>query len=107
MDLALNASLAEALSLAICEGMSLRKPAVVSAFGGNPEVITDGENGLIVPTKDSRAIADAIIKLIESPELYEKLAAGAYERYRRDFTSQVMTDKVMTLYEKSVARWMK
>lgn len=107
MDLALNASLAEALSLAICEGMSLKKPAVVSDFGGNPEVITDGENGLIVPTKDSRAIADAIIKLVESPELYEKLAAGAYDRYRRDFTSQVMTDKVMTLYEKSVAKWMK
>lgn len=107
MDLALNASLAEALSLAICEGMSLKKPAVVSDFGGNPEVITDGENGLIVPTGDSAAIADAIARIIDSPELYEKLAAGAIDRYRRDFTSRVMTEKVMALYEKSVARWRK
>ncbi|MBE6708595.1 MAG: glycosyltransferase family 4 protein [Ruminococcaceae bacterium] len=107
MDLTLNASLAEALSLAICEGLSLGKPAVVSDFGGNPEVVTDGENGLIVPTKDSAAIADAIMRIMESPELYEKLSKGAIDRYHKDFTSQVMTDRVMELYEKSVARWRK
>lgn len=107
MDLTLNASLAEALSLAICEGMSLKKPAVVSDFGGNPEVITDNENGLIVPTKDSAAIAEAIMRIMESPELYEKLANGAMDRYHKDFTSQVMTDRIMALYEKSVSRWRK
>jgi len=107
MDIALNASLAEALSLAICEAMSLCKPAVVSDFGGNPEVVTDGENGLIVPTKDSAGIADAIVRIMDSPELYEKLSRGAIDRYQRDFTSRVMTDRVMALYEKSVRRWRK
>ncbi len=107
MDITLNASLAEAASLALCEGMSLEKPAVVSDFGGNPELITDGENGFIVHTKDSAAIADAIMKIMESPELYARLSKGAIDRYHKDFTSQVMTDRVMELYEKSVARWRK
>ena len=107
MDITLNASLAEAASLALCEGMSLEKPAVVSDFGGNPELITDGENGFIVPTKDSAAIADAIMRIMGSRELYNSLAKGAIDRYNKDFTSQVMTDRVMTLYEKSVARWRK
>lgn len=107
MDLVLNSSLAEAASLALCEGMSLEKPAVVTDFGGNPEMITEGENGLIVPTRDSKALAEAMMRIMESPELYKKLSRGAIDRYRRDFTSQVMTDKVMALYEKSVSRWKK
>ncbi len=107
MDLVLNSSLAEAASLALCEGMSLEKPAVVTDFGGNPEMITEGENGLIVPTRDGKALAEAMMRIMESPELYEELSKGAIDRYRRDFTSQIMTNKVMALYEKSVSRWKK
>ena len=70
-------------------------------------LITDGENGFIVPTKDSAVIADAIMKIMSSRELYERLSDGAIDRYHKDFTSQVMTDRVMELYEKSVARWRK
>ena len=107
MDLNLNSSLAEAASLALCEGMSLGKPAVVTDFGGNPEMITDGVNGLIVPVRDSSAMAEAILRLIEDRNLYNCLAKGALERYERDFTSQVMTRKVEQVYEKSVSRWRK
>ena len=105
-DISLNASWGtEATSLALCEGMSLAKPAVVTDFGGNPGLITDGENGLLVPKKNGEAMAEAILRISASAELYEKLSAGAAERYKKDFTSQVMTDRVMALYEKSVARW--
>ena len=107
-DIGLNASWGtEATSLALCEGMSLAKPAVVTDFGGNPGLITDGENGLLVPKKNGKAMAEAILRICGSAELYEKLSAGAAERYRKDFTSQVMTNRVMALYEKSVARWKK
>lgn len=63
-DIQVNASYGtEATSLSLLEGMSLGIPAVVSDFGGNPGVITDGENGLITPQKDADALADALIRL--------------------------------------------
>lgn len=108
MDLNLNASWGtEATSLALCEGMSLGKPAVVTDFGGNPGLITDGENGLLVQKKNGEAMAEGILRVANDRELYERLSVGAAERYKRDFTSQVMTDKIMAFYDKSVARWKK
>lgn len=105
MDLNLNCSWGtEASSLALCEGMSLGKPAVVTDFGGNPGLISNGENGLLVPKKNSAAMAEAIIRVMEDDELYGRLSKGALDRYKSDFTSEVMTRKVEEIYEKSVGR---
>ena len=48
--------------MALLEGMSLGLPSVASDYGGNPWVIQDGENGLLFPTKDSQALADAMAR---------------------------------------------
>lgn len=105
MDLNINCSWGtETSSLALSEGFSLRKPAVVTDFGGNPYMVTDGVNGLVVPKKDSHAMAEAILKIIRDPELYARLSDGARSEYEAKFTSDAMTRKLEAIYEKEAAR---
>jgi len=105
MDLNLNCSWGtEATSLALSEGMSLSLPAVVTTYGGNPHVITDGVNGLLVPERDSHAMAEAILRLIEDPELLSEMSLGARRMYEEKFTASAMTRQLEDLYEKSINR---
>ena len=105
MDLALNCSWGtEATSLALLETMSLGIPAVVTNFGGNPGVIADGVNGLVTPVRDTQAMADAILRLADNPELYSALSAGAEKIYAERFTADVMTRKTEEVYIKALNR---
>jgi len=88
----------EASSLALAEGMSLQKPSVVTDCGGNPYMITHGVNGLVVPQRDPAAMADALVRLITEPELYETLQTGAGQEYQQKFTARAMTARVEELY---------
>jgi len=99
MDLQVNASLAEATSLSLLEGMSLKKPAAASDCGGNPFVIEHGVNGLIFPKKDANALAEAILKIKSDGELYKNLSAGAEKIYSERFTAERMVSRVCQLYE--------
>ena len=104
-DINLNCSYGtEASSIALAEGMSLAKPAVVTDFGGNPYMITDGLNGLIVPQKNADAMADAILRIMEEPGLYEKLSAGAKSEYEEKFNARAMTAQLEALYLKEMAK---
>ena len=105
MDLNLNCSWGtETSSLALSEGMSVGVPAVATTYGGNPYMITDGVNGLLVPEKDPAAMSDAILRLIGDPALLEKLSDGAREQYREKFTARAMTEQLEALYEQAVGR---
>ncbi len=61
------------LTLAIEHGV----PMLVTAVGGLPEVVVDGDAGLVVPPGDAAALADAIVRLFDEPGLAERLRAGA------------------------------
>ncbi len=98
-DINLNASFeVEASSLALVEGMSLGKPAVVTDCGGNPHLITHGLNGLVVPQRDPGAMAESILRLIREPALYETLQTGALQEYHRAFTGRAMTQQIQQIY---------
>lgn len=105
MDLNLNCSWGtETSSLALSEGMSVGVPAVTTDFGGNPYMITEGVNGLIVPMKNSHAMAEAIERLIEDRELLARLGEGAREQYRLKFTAEAMTKNLEEIYDAEAAR---
>lgn len=98
-DIQVNASYGtEATSLSLLEGMSLGVPAVVSDFGGNPGVITDGENGLITPQKDADALADALIRLCRDDALMEKMQRRAGEIFEQRFRAEVMSRNIEDYY---------
>ena len=98
MYLQINTSSFEALGLAVIEGMRLGVPAVVSSFGGNPEVVTNDLNGYVVNGQDSEEFAEKIIKLLDDEDLYNKLSAGALEVFNSKFTAKVMTKNMENFY---------
>ncbi|MBQ8894537.1 MAG: glycosyltransferase family 4 protein [Clostridia bacterium] len=105
-DLNLNCSYGtEASSIALAEGMSLGKPMVVTDFGGNPYMVTDGRNGLLVPKKDAKAMAEAILKIVRDPALYDRLSAGALAEYENKFNARAMTAQLERLYEQQMTRY--
>lgn len=105
MDLNLNCSYGtETSSLSLSEGMSLKVPAIATTFGGNPYMITEGVNGLLVPMKDSHAMAEAILSLIRDRELLAKLSEGAREMYEKKFTAAAMTRQLEVIYDREARR---
>jgi glycosyltransferase involved in cell wall biosynthesis len=99
-DVQINASyVSETTSLSLLQGMSVGKPAIVTNFGGNPFVIKDGENGLLIPVCDPQAMDDAITKLRDDKDLYEQLSIGARLRYSKHFTAKKMTEDTESVYK--------
>ncbi len=105
MNLNLNCSWGtETSCLALSEGMSLGLPAIATTYGGNPYMITEGVNGILVPEKDPAALSEAILSLIRDRDLLAKYAVGARAMYEEKFTARGMTEQLEVLYEASVNR---
>ncbi|MCL4233494.1 MAG: ATP-grasp domain-containing protein [Deltaproteobacteria bacterium] len=83
-------SLYEGLSLAVCEAMAAGVPVVASRVGGNPEIITDGDDGLLVPVGDHAALAGAIGNLLGDAERRRVMAARARETAEMMFSMDRM-----------------
>jgi glycosyltransferase involved in cell wall biosynthesis len=88
----------ETSSLALSEGMSLGKPAVVSDYGGNPDMVEDGVSGLVVPAGDHLALAAALARLEGDREQLARMGQEAYRRYTERFTASAMTEALEGLY---------
>ena len=70
----------EGFSHQLLEVMALGVPIVTTIIGGNPELISSGENGLLVPYDDKTALIEAIEQLLFDPVLNQKLVRGAKSR---------------------------
>jgi len=92
-------SLYEGSSLAVLEAMAAGTPVVSSAIGGTDELIEAGESGLLVAPGDSGALATALRRLLDEPELGQRLAARARERVEEDLTRERMAARVTGVYE--------
>jgi glycosyltransferase involved in cell wall biosynthesis len=98
-----NASyLSETTSLSLLQGMSMGVPAVVSDFGGNPYVITDGENGLLFPPRHAAKLAQAITKLQNDKTMHNRLSQGARKIYNDNFTATIMASGTNKVYRELV-----
>ena len=98
-DVAVNCSVGtETSCLALSEAMSLGIPCVVSRYGGNPELVREGENGLLFPPRDDAALAACLARLLDRGTLYARLQDGARERYCRDLRAETMARAYDWLY---------
>lgn len=93
----------EGLSRAVIESMAQGVPAIVSSVGGLPEIVEDGISGLVVPPKDSKALAQAITKLVEDKEYRLRLGAAAKERIRTHFDYRKTGEEFAALFRRLVA----
>ena len=88
----------EATSLALLEGMSLGKPAVVTDFGGNPGVIRDGINGFVVPTHSAEALAEKLKMLLNDSALYKRMCENSLEIFKQTFTAEKYAENIEKIY---------
>lgn len=85
-DIVVVPSLEESFGRVAVEAMLTGKPVVASNVGALPEVVLDGETGLLVEPQSPQALASAICKLIASPELREELGCAGRHRAMSMFT---------------------
>jgi glycosyltransferase involved in cell wall biosynthesis len=103
MDIFVLPSLWEGMPNAILEAMAAGLPVVATNVGGTPEVVVDGETGFLVPPRDPEALANAIQRLIDDPELRKKFGQAGRERVERHFTIQETVRKTEELYLRLLA----
>ena len=99
MDLFALTSLNEGLGLAIIEAMAKRLPVVATSVGGVPEVVDDGQTGLLVRAEDHDAIAEAITRLASDVDLRKTMGARGYERAHEHFSIEQTVQNTEALYE--------
>lgn len=88
----------EGLPLAAVETLAAGLPIVATAVDGTPEVVINGETGLLVPAGNPAAMAEAIATLARQPELRRKLALSGRERVLKQFTIERQVEKTSNLY---------
>src|SRR6266513_5165202 len=88
----------EGFSQALLEAMALGKPVAASAAGGNPELITDGQTGLLVPARDPAAWARAVERLTADEGLAAGLARAGRDLVRRTFTLERTAEQTEAVY---------
>ena len=99
LDVQLNASYGtEATSMALLEGMSLNLPSIVSDYGGNPFLVKNGVSGLVFPSKNSEALADAMAQLLDHPEQRAEMGRRGGEIFRKQFTAEAFARNTERVY---------
>ena len=88
----------EAFGLVALQGASQARPVVAARVGGLPEVVADGETGLLVPKEEPAALAEAVLKLLAEPELAIRLGEQGRRRAGERFGWQTHLDAFGKLY---------
>jgi L-malate glycosyltransferase len=102
-DFGVLCSSAEGLSNAVMEGMAAGRPMVVTAVGGNPELVADGQRGLVVPPEQPAALASAFRRLLDHREMGRRMGAEARAFVERELSLERMVRRHDALYRR-VAR---
>lgn len=90
----------EGLPYALLEAMAYAKPIVATRVPGIEELITDGETGLIVPPGNPEALATAIARMLDAPQLAARMGAAARKRTRERYSLNEQLEKLTALYER-------
>jgi glycosyltransferase involved in cell wall biosynthesis len=88
MDIFVFPSYEESFGITLTEAMALGLPAVASKKAGVLDIVTDGENGLLVEPRDSAALAGAVKKLIENPEMRKQFGKSGRKRAEEIFNAE-------------------
>jgi glycosyltransferase involved in cell wall biosynthesis len=97
-------SLTEGVSLTLLEAMARGLPIVATRVGGNAEVVSDGETGLLVPARSPDQLAAAMLKLRGDPAAAERMARAGRQRVEQHFDARRMVGDYENLYRELCSR---
>jgi glycosyltransferase involved in cell wall biosynthesis len=104
IDVAVLSTLSEGLSNSLLEAMHAGRPVVATNVGGNPEIVRDGVTGLLVPPGDPVALAAAIGRLLESPQLAAAMGSAGKTLIEERFSCERMVEQTADLYRRSLRK---
>ncbi|MDD5504253.1 MAG: glycosyltransferase family 4 protein [Candidatus Omnitrophica bacterium] len=104
IDIFCHPSLQEGLGLSILEAMAMRLPVIASNVGGIYTLIKHRINGLLVPAMNECALAEGIAQIISDPDMARRMGIASRQAVLRDFTLDIMRDKVIEVYEQLIRR---
>jgi glycosyltransferase involved in cell wall biosynthesis len=98
MDILVLPSYGEGFPLVLLEAMSIGLPVIASRVAGIPEMIVDGETGILIPPGNIEVIGDEIKRLMSNPSLRKSLGEKGRERVLKEFPKGKMLGQVRELY---------
>jgi len=96
-DAYVNCSISEGVSLTILEAMAAALPIVATRVGGTPEVV-DAASGRLIPSRDARALSEALLELARNPGVRAALGRSARQRLETRFTLERMVREYADVY---------
>ncbi len=89
-------------SFSLKEQMAAEVPVIASDYGGLVEIVTDGVEGLVVPTATVEPLAEAIRAMVRDGEMRRRMGRAGRQRVLRDFTVQVFASKTLDAYREAL-----
>ena len=99
MDVFVLSSLTEGQPMALLEAMATGVPAVCTSVGDVPKILKGGQAGLIVPPSDNKALAEAILKVLNDPALASRLSESALKTVKEEYSSGRMAAEYRACYK--------
>ncbi len=100
LDLLVVSSRYEGCCNVILEGMAMGKPVVATAVGGNPELVKSGQTGWLVPAQDPAAMAQAMLRVIDDPQMAAAMGREGRRQVEARFSTERMIEQTASLYER-------
>jgi glycosyltransferase involved in cell wall biosynthesis len=91
-------SLSEGISVALLEAMARGLPVVATRVGGNIEVVSHGQTGLLVETRSPQALAEAMLTIYQNPPLARQMGEAGRQRVEEHFDARRMVAQYEALY---------
>jgi glycosyltransferase involved in cell wall biosynthesis len=102
-DIVVGTSFAnETFGMVLAEASACGRPVIATDFGGFPEVVRDGETGLLVPPRDPAALAAAIARLTANQDMARRMGASGREYVAAQFAWPVVTERVLRVYQEAL-----
>lgn len=98
LDVYVTSALSEGLPLATIEAMATGLPVVSTRAGGTPEIVADGETGLLAPPGDAQALGEAMARLVREPALRVSMAEAGRRRAVECFGEAGMLNRIAAVY---------
>ncbi len=98
-DLYVLSSHSEGMSLTLLEAMAAGLPCVVTDVGGNSELVEAEVNGLLAPSNDAPALAAAILRVLDSPELAARMGSSSRDKFLADHSIETMVERYVSIFE--------
>jgi len=103
-DLFVMSSVTEGLGTSLLDAMAAARPIVATTAGGIPEIVDDGATGLLVPPRDPRALADAIVRALGDRSLRQRMGDAGFARVNEHFTVERMVEQTIEVYTRVTAK---